>query len=462
MGRIFGNWWVVSALIALLGVVVLAVGAPIVVPALGALWIRAAIVVAVLAVWGAVGAMRAMNARQASDAIAASLSGGGADEEGRILAGRMNDALKSLRESASGQRDYLYNRPWYVIIGPPGAGKTTALVNSGLRFPVSTDQFKGVGGTRNLDFLFSEQAVLVDTSGRYTSQDSDAAVDARGWSEFLGLLKANRPKQPINGVIVAIGVDELMRGDRATIDGHADAVRRRLSEVRKGLGAGVPIYVLLTKADLIAGFVEFHDDLDVEGRRAVLGHTLPYADGAPASQRLVDSFDELARAISARQAIRLSAEADAQRRALILGFPSQIGALRSRLVRFLERAFTGGEPVGVLRGFYLTSGMQEGTPLDRMMSGMADVYDQPRQKVQGAGRAYFLNRLLGDVMFPEAGLVQSNPAARAKRRTQLVAALGAIAVVTILGAVLIVLGARSAPAKEPPVAVAAVGSATPS
>ena len=154
MGRIFGNWWVVSALIALLAIVVLAVGAPIVVPALGVLWIRAAIVVAVLAVWGGIAAMRAMNARQASDAIAASLAGGGADEEGRILAGRMNDALKSLRETAGGQGDYLYNRPWYVIIGPPGAGKTTALVNSGLRFPVSTDQFKGVGGTRNLDFLF--------------------------------------------------------------------------------------------------------------------------------------------------------------------------------------------------------------------------------------------------------------------------------------------------------------------
>ncbi|RVT89695.1 type VI secretion system membrane subunit TssM [Sphingomonas crocodyli] len=452
MGRIFANWWVVSALIALLAIVVLAIGAPIVVPALGALWIRGAIVVAVLAVWGAVSLARVMNARAASDAIAASLAGDGADEEGKILAGRMTDALKSLRENAGGQRDYLYSRPWYVIIGPPGAGKTTALVNSGLRFPVSTDQFKGVGGTRNLDFLFSEQAVLVDTAGRYTSQDSDAAVDARGWSEFLGLLKANRPKQPINGVIVAIGVDELMRGDRATIDGHADAVRRRLAEVKKGLGVGIPIYVLLTKSDLIAGFVEYHDDLDVEGRRAVLGHTLPYADGPTASQRLVDAFDELARAISARQARRLSAEADAQRRALILGFPSQIGALRSRLVRFLERAFAGDEPVGVLRGFYLTSGMQEGTPLDRMMSGMADVYDQPRQKVAGAGRAYFLNRLLGDVMFPEAGLVQSNPAARAKRRTQLIAALGAIAVVTIIGAVLIILNARSLVAAATPVA----------
>ena len=41
--------------------------------------------------------------------------------------------------------------------------------------------------------------------------------------------------QPINGIIVAIGVDELIRSDCAKIDGHARAVRRRLVELRKTL-----------------------------------------------------------------------------------------------------------------------------------------------------------------------------------------------------------------------------------
>ena len=103
---------------------------------------------------------------------------------------------------------------------------------------------------------FADEAALVDTAGRYTTQDSDQAVDSRGWTSFLQLLKKNRPLQPINGIIVAIGVDELIRGDCARIDGHARAVRRRLVELRRTLEVAAPVYVMLTKADLLAGFTE--------------------------------------------------------------------------------------------------------------------------------------------------------------------------------------------------------------
>ena len=47
----------------------------------------------------------------------------------------------------------------------------------------------GVGGTRLCDWWFTENAVLIDTAGRYTTQDSDAAVDRAGWDAFLDLLK---------------------------------------------------------------------------------------------------------------------------------------------------------------------------------------------------------------------------------------------------------------------------------
>lgn len=65
-------------------------------------------------------------------------------------------------------RQYLYQLPWYVIIGAPGAGKTTALVNSGLHFPLA-DRFgksalRGVGRTRNCDWWFTNDAVLLDTA----------------------------------------------------------------------------------------------------------------------------------------------------------------------------------------------------------------------------------------------------------------------------------------------------------
>jgi type VI secretion system protein ImpL len=325
-----------------------------------------------------------------------------------------------------------------VIIGPPGAGKTTALLNSGLHFPLAEQSLKGVGGTRNLDFWFADEAVLVDTAGRYTTQDADLRVDSAGWASFLKLLKKHRPLQPVNGVIVAIGVDELIRSDCAAIDAHARAVRRRLVELRKTLEAAVPVYVMLTKADLLAGFSEYFDDLDVEGRRAVLGSTMEFGRGKADAGTLARAFDEMAQAVTDRQAKRLFDEPDAMRRGMILGFPAQLQSLRSRAMRFLEGAFAAGdEPAGVLRGFYLTSGIQEGTPLDRILSGMADVYDQPVKAGHGtSGRAYFLNRLLTEVLFTEAGLVTMDTKARNRQRAQLTAALGGIAALALLTLVL--------------------------
>jgi type VI secretion system protein ImpL len=306
-------------------------------------------------------------------------------------------------------------------------------LNAGLRFPFADSALHGVGGTRNLDFWFADEAALVDTAGRYTTQDSDAPADARAWEHFLGLLRKQRPLQPINGILVAIGVDEILRSDLNQLDAHASAVRRRLAELRKSLEVAAPVYVLFTKADLLAGFVEFYDDLDVEGRRAVLGATLPW--GQPLlADNLASEFDQFTQSIADRTSKRLQEEHDARRRGLILGFNTQVEGLRSRVIRFLEGAFVAERGVSEpLRGFYFTSGVQEGAPLDRILAGVAQVFEAPQPAGRDRqGRAYFLNRLLGEVVFAEAGLVQTDLAARARRSAQLTLALAAIGVICVV------------------------------
>jgi len=438
--KVLGGWWFLSSCVAVLAALLLAVLLPLFVGFLRPWWVRAIVVAVVAAIWGGLSLWRVLSARRASDQLAEQLARPEpADAEAGVLAERMGEALSALRASGRANRDYLYERPWYVIIGPPGAGKTTALLNSGLRFPVSTTAMKGVGGTRNLDFWFADQAVLVDTAGRYTTQDSDGARDQAAWGAFLALLRKNRPLQPVNGVLVAIGLDEIIGANAAAIDAHAAAVRRRLHELQTGLEQSTPVYVLFTKADLIAGFGEFYDDLDVEGRRAVLGATLPWAPDQPLDVGQAGrEFDGLAQAVADRMSRRLQDELDPRRRGLIVGFPSQVAALRSRVLRFLEGAFPteGRGDAAPLRGFYFTSGVQNGAPLDRLLSGMADVYDAPPQTAAAApgqgGRAYFINRLLSDLVFAEAGLVQTSPAAARRRRLQMAAGFATIGVVSLL------------------------------
>ena len=137
------------------------------------------------------------------------------DTDEVVLKDKLKDALATLKSASGGKKDYLYDLPWYLLIGPPGSGKTTALVNSGLKFPLSRGAtpaaIAGVGGTRYCDWWFTEDAVLIDTAGRYTTQDSDAKADKQSWLAFLELLKKSRPRQPINGVMVAISLEDVMR-----------------------------------------------------------------------------------------------------------------------------------------------------------------------------------------------------------------------------------------------------------
>jgi hypothetical protein len=96
--------------------------------------------------FGAALLWRRWQGRGAADALAGTLAETSpADAEEAALGQRMRDALAQLKSQTGGQRNYLYQRPWYVIIGPPGAGKTTALAHSGLRFPGPTRRSKGSG-----------------------------------------------------------------------------------------------------------------------------------------------------------------------------------------------------------------------------------------------------------------------------------------------------------------------------
>jgi type VI secretion system protein ImpL len=333
--------------------------------------------------------------------------------------------------------------PWYAIIGPPGAGKTTALLNAGLEFPLSDElgpgAIKGVGGTRLCDWWFTDGAVLIDTAGRYTTQDSDAVSDRAGWTAFLDLLRRTRPRQPLNGVIVAIALADIAQETAARRDEHARAIRARIAELERGFGLRLPVYAVFTKADLLAGFAAYFDDLDRDQRAQVWGMTFPLGDTTPPAARFTQGFRPLLQRLDAGLLDRLQAETNPARRALIAGFPAQLASLQAPLAHFLETAFAAAPdaPAPLLRGAYLTSATQEGTPIDRLTGMLSRGFGlAPAQAARpraGSGRSYFLTRLLRDVVFNEAMLV-SAPPARARRRAALrAAAFAAVAVVALAG-----------------------------
>ena len=299
------------------------------------------------------------------------------DSDARVLKTKMEDALATLKRTSKSGADALYDLPWYLIIGPPGSGKTTALVNSGLKFPLAGDRaaqaIEGVGGTRYCDWWFTDQAVLIDTAGRYTTQDFDAKADKKSWLAFISMLRENRPRQPINGVIVAISIADLLGLEAAEVYAHAEAIRKRLAELHEELKISFPVYVVLTKMDLIAGFTQYFADLDEVKRQAVWGATFQTPDrSANLVGQAPEEIDLLIRRLSERMAERLQDEPDLRSRTLMFGLPAQISAIRKPVCDFLNRVFepTRYQASAALRGFYFTSATQEGTPFDAVIGAL--------------------------------------------------------------------------------------------
>ncbi len=401
-------------------------------------FVRYLTIAAIFVLWLVTNLIRSLHAAKQDKDLAAGIAKAEPDanetasaEEIALLADRLKESLHKLKKAGKGGGSKrLTSLPWYMFIGPPGAGKTTALLNCGLKFPLSdtpggAQALKGVGGTRNCDWWFTDEAVLIDTAGRYTTQDSQAAVDNAAWLGFLKMLKKHRRRQPLNGVMVAISLSDLSvltEDQRLT---HARAIRRRIRELHDELGVRVPVYVLFTKADLIAGFVEFYDNMGREEREQAWGVTFPYDDGREEGMvaGFPSAFDALMERLNDRMLERVHQEPDAQRRRLVYGFPQQIASLRDVASDFLTEAFRPSrlEPRALLRGIYFTSGTQDGTPIDRLLGTMANEFGLPRQSVtafSGAGRSYFLTRLIREVIFGEASLVGLDP--RVEKRAKLI------------------------------------------
>ncbi|MBK1836592.1 type VI secretion system membrane subunit TssM [Azospirillum sp. YIM B02556] len=404
--------------------------------------IRLAVVFAILLVWALAMQWSLYRHRSANDRMVQALSKatpaakGDPDtdavgQETDLLRGRLREALDQLRKARFGGKwgqRYLYQLPWYLLIGAPGAGKTTALANSGLRFPLAAEMgraaLRDVGGTRNCDWWFTDEAVLIDTAGRYITQDSQPAIDGKVWKNFIALLKRHRPRQPVNGILLAVSLADLATWSEPERKGHAEQLKLRLKELRGQVGSRVPVYVLLTKADLIAGFAEFFDDLSREEREQVWGVTFPMDEGKKGDEapvyRFADEFDALTGRIARRVLDRVHGESDIQRRSLDTLFPAQMAALKPAIADLLMVIFEPNryEERALLRGVYMTSGTQDGAPVDRLSEMVAGSFglERPALPAASGGRSFFLTRTLREVVFAEAGLVGANSGLERRRR----------------------------------------------
>ena len=346
----------------------------------------------------------------------------GATGETAVLRKNMLEAIATIKTSKLGLTRgaaALYELPWYMIIGNPAAGKSSAIARSGLTFPIPGNKaLQGVGGTRNCDWFFTTDGILLDTAGRYSVQDNDRAE----WFNFLDLLKKHRSRAPINGILIAVSVAELVAGPTSASHELAKSLRTRVQELTERLGVHAPVYVVFTKADLVAGFTDFFADTERTERERIWGATLRY-NRRSAPQDVLgffdEHFDELYDGLKEMSLANMGANRSTRMRPGVFTFPLEFAAIKTPLRAFLSTLFEENtyQFKPVFRGFYFTSALQEGSVQDLSSKRVATRFDLALREQKGEEVAeqsgYFLLDLFRKVIFADKDLVKryTNPLA---------------------------------------------------
>ena len=338
-------------------------------------------------------------------------------ESYRQLQEKMQEAVQTLAKSPDLRKQRglpLYAIPWYLCIGASQSGKTTLLRGVTTSFaPFAHPPSATIAPTQNCDWWFFNTAIILDTAGHYAFPKNE--VEHSQWYRFLRLLRDSRALQPINGLIIALAVDTLTSKRQEEVRLEAAELRKRIDEAIRELGIDFPVYLLITRCDMLEGFTEFFACLPEQTLRQVFGYIhepqpqgnqqqLPLASilhFEPIAEMLVERLEQLRLAIFNEEKLP-----PAILRQRIFCFPEEFQALLQSLNIFVE-TFLAENPLyhlPFLRGIFFSSAQQQGPRHSFLRRKLR--FDTQIGSVASGAKTYFLHDFLAVVLHRDRYLVK--------------------------------------------------------
>jgi type VI secretion system protein ImpL len=334
----------------------------------------------------------------AQDEARLSAASGKERDELKALQGRWKEAVETLQRSHLRKfGNPLYVLPWYLVMGESGSGKTTSISSAKLSSPFAeVTRTGGISGTRNCDWWFFEQAIILDTAGRYAIP-IDEGRDKAEWQGFLKLLVRYRKKEPLHGLIVAVAADKILGAAPAALEDDGLNIRRRIDELMRVLGVKFPVYLLVTKCDLVRGMTRFCDQLpekSLDQPMGVINQDLKRDVAAVLDAAMADIGERL-------RHLRLRLLHQVEPRAVdpgLLVFPEEFQHLKRGLAAFMGAAFKENpyQETPILRGLFFSSGRQEGTPFSHLLGALGLIGE--KEVLPGTSRGLFLHDFYSRVL----------------------------------------------------------------
>ncbi|MFA5904078.1 MAG: type VI secretion protein IcmF/TssM N-terminal domain-containing protein, partial [Desulfobacula sp.] len=287
----------------------------------------------------------------------------------------------------------LYVLPWFIIMGESRSGKTSAIKNSNLSSAL-TDVSKTtiISGTKNCDWWFLDQAIVLDTAGRYTIPIEEDK-DKKEWQSFLSLLSKYRKKEPVNGVIVTVASDTLLNEDPSELSDKAKSIRQRINQMMRILGARFPVYVLVTKMDLVNGFTDFCDHIPEQRKDQVMGYTNTddKAGGLAVLEHCMATVSDQIRNL---RSIFIHNRINA----FAVSFANEFINLKPGLESYIQSLFGDDiyQATPLFRGIYFSSACRKGKPASEFLETTGIHYNNENSPDQNTG--FFLRSFFSAVL----------------------------------------------------------------
>lgn len=317
---------------------------------------------------------------------------------------------KKHREKAS-----LYALPWYILMGPSAAGKTSLLRNSGLNFLFSQSEdlrVRGLGGTRQCDWWFSNEAILLDTAGYYMTEEANTEE----WQELIYLLKKHRKRQPINGIIIVLNLSDILNKDFWGKQQYIAVIRQKIDEMNRCFNLILPVFFIVTKMDCLSGFVEFFSEEEDKFLDQVLGVTASSAEKAENfSQYFSACRDDLIVRLEFLKLKKIAQEKDFNKKQKLYLFSEIYSVALFKINEFLEM-FCKENPyqksLKIMGLYMISSGELSNKRKVFIINQSKEILEIcEEQKEIDNKRGFFIKNIFYNIIFiyKDAGLFFNNP-----------------------------------------------------
>lgn len=315
--------------------------------------------------------------------------------------------------------------PWYLLIGPMNAGKTTFLANADINYILqkqfSTQQPIHVEPSEHCDWWITRDLTFIDVPGKYLGMVSGHHNDCKpstyleAWKFFLRLIKKQRGKNGLDGIVLTLPLPEFMKqSDTKLYPMIVNALLQRLQEFKAEFPQKTPCYLVISKCDLLSGFSEFFGETDIDEINQAWGFSLPtIKNSEKISELFTHRFNTLIKKLNEQLLWRLHQERNPLSRPYIKDFPLQVERLKEMTNELIKQLMTAAPNLS-LHGVYLTSAHQpqiepENTIIEESINSKERGLKLFKEPV-ATSRAYFIKQLITNALVPSQQF--SKPAIR--------------------------------------------------